>query len=139
MKIEEELNDIQEKAVSDKLDTQESIEAFRLKYLSRNGEISAIIEKFKSLPPEEKRILGKKLNETKKFVEDRHINALGSLAQRKSLHSEVDITRDLNEAFLGNNHPINQVKEEIISIFSRIGFDVSTGPEIEDDWHNFYR
>lgn len=113
----------------------ESAEDFRLKYLSRKGIIPQLFEDFKALPGEEKRALGKPINELKKMAEDLFNQAKMGLGAKKV--SNIDYSRPVDMVDIGSRHPLNIIKDEIVEIFSRIGFDVSTGPEIEDDWHNF--
>ena len=115
----------------------ESVEAFRIKFLGRKGIIPALFEDFKKLPGEEKRKYGKVLNDLKQKATAR-VEELKSLsvATTESRPKE-DLTRPVDNDFRGGLHPVNLVKDEITRIFERIGFNVSLGPEIEDDWHNF--
>ncbi len=116
-------------------DSLEAVEQFRLKYLSRKGVIPQMFDAFKQLPPDEKRALGKPINELKRLAEDILNDAKKSSAATNA--SKEDFTRPLQTLDLGSRHPLTLIREEIVDIFTRIGFDVSTGPEIEDDWHNF--
>jgi phenylalanyl-tRNA synthetase alpha chain len=116
-------------------DSLEAVEQFRLKYLSRKGVIPQMFDAFKQLPPDEKRALGKPINELKRLAEDIFNDAKMSSAATNA--SKEDFTRPLQTLDLGSRHPLTLIREEIVDIFTRIGFDVSTGPEIEDDWHNF--
>lgn len=113
------------------------VEQFRIKYLGKKGVINSLFSQFKALPGDEKRSLGKPLNELKNAAQDK-LNALQNTAgSQAKITSEGDLTRPANFEKLGARHPVNLVKNEIIDIFKRIGFNVSEGPEIEDDWHNF--
>jgi phenylalanyl-tRNA synthetase alpha chain len=112
-----------------------SAESFRLTFLSRKGKISQLFEAFKELPGEEKKKYGKDINLLKKQAEDKYKNSLAR-AQQKAKETE-DYTRPVNSMAIGSRHPLSIIRDEIIEIFSRIGFDVSYGPEVEDDWHNF--
>jgi len=116
----------------------EEVEQLRLKYLSKKGSISVLFDDFKTVPPEMKREVGKLLNELKSQVQLK-IEALkaGFGNKEESVNSGIDLTRPVNQMELGTRHPLSIVRKEILDIFSRIGFTVSEGPEIEDDWHNF--
>jgi phenylalanyl-tRNA synthetase alpha chain len=125
-------------AVSEEvLETPEQAEAFRLKYLSRKGIITGLFEEFKSVSPDQKRLLGKPLNELKNAAELRFKQAVEAKMQQASIVSGIDLTRPAGLTVPGAQHPISVIRQEIVSIFEKIGFSVSHGPEIEDDWHNF--
>jgi len=118
--------------------TAEEAEQLRIKYLGSKGAIKALFADFKSVPNEHKKAFGQKLNELKTKAEEK-INALkaGASSSTKSSYAAVDATRPVNSIGQGSRHPLSIVRNEIIEIFSRIGFTVSEGPEIEDDFHNF--
>ena len=119
--------------------TAAEVEAFRIKMLSKKGAISALMEEFKSVPAEQKRELGQKLNNLKNIATER-INTLkeelGNAAAMSASKID-DMTRPGSEEAVGSRHPISIVKNEIVGIFSRLGYTVADGPEIEDDWHVF--
>ena len=114
------------------------IEEFRVKILGRKGELNDILEEFKSVPSEEKRVLGQKINAVKTRANER-IAALKEAAEEAPVNasSSGDLTRPAFEESLGSRHPISIVRNEICEIFSRLGYTVADGPEIEDDWHVF--
>lgn len=113
------------------------IEAFRVEMLGKKGKITALFNDFRSLDGEQKRSLGKPLNELKNFAQNK-VRELKEGAESKiDLGPKQDLSRPANFQALGSRHPVNLVKNEIVGIFKRIGFNVSEGPEIEDDWHNF--
>lgn len=113
------------------------VEQLRIKYLSKKGEVSLLFNDFRSVPPEQKKEVGKSLNELKNFATEK-INALrANLESTETLDPTLDLTRTATPIPLGSRHPLSIVREEIISIFSRLGFTVAEGPEIEDDWHVF--
>jgi phenylalanyl-tRNA synthetase alpha chain len=113
------------------------VEALRIKYLSKKGEISELMNEFRSLSPEDKRVMGAALNELKTLATDK-INALReSLADQDQETLDLDISRTGAPVALGTRHPLSLVRNEIVSIFSRLGFSIAEGPEIEDDWHVF--
>ncbi|MCI8999075.1 MAG: phenylalanine--tRNA ligase subunit alpha [Muribaculaceae bacterium] len=115
----------------------QEVEALRIKYLSKKGEISALMTDFRTVPAEQKRELGQKLNELKNLATDK-LNALReALDSTDNIDAELDLTRTAAPLPLGTRHPLSLVKNEIISIFSRLGFTIAEGPEIEDDWHVF--
>ena len=118
--------------------TQTAVEDFRIKYLSKKGIISGLMEEFRNVPAEQKRELGQNLNQLKVFVTDKYNelkDKLSSLSDNDS--SSIDLTRSATEFPLGTRHPISIVRNDIIKIFSDMGFSVAEGPEIEDDWHVF--
>lgn len=113
----------------------EEVEALRIKYLSKKGEISALMADFRNVPADMKKELGMKLNELKNAALDK-INALkSSAATEEAAGSHVDLTRTAYPIALGTRHPLTIVKNEIVDIFSRLGFTLAEGPEVEDDWH----
>jgi phenylalanyl-tRNA synthetase alpha chain len=118
--------------------SKDEIEAFRIKYLGKRGLLNGFFAEFKNVPNEEKKEFGQVVNQLKNAATDK-VNAL-----KTALENQVeakgkygDLTRPGEPIALGTRHPISIVKNQIIDIFSRIGFNVSEGPEIEDDWHNF--
>lgn len=115
--------------------SSEEVEALRIKYLSKKGEISALMADFRNVPADMKKELGMKLNELKNAALDK-INALkSSAATEEAAGSHVDLTRTPYPITLGTRHPLTIVKNEIVDIFSRLGFTLAEGPEVEDDWH----
>lgn len=119
-------------------DTPDAIEAFRIKYLGKKGLLNHYFSEFKNVPPGEKKQVGQAINELKTAATEKVQALKESLEQRKGYTSAYgDLTRPAEPLELGSRHPVSIVKNRIIEIFSRIGFNVSEGPEIEDDWHNF--
>ncbi len=116
----------------------EQAEDFRLKYLTKKGVIPSLFGEFKNVPPEQKREFGQKLNELKKLAEQK-FSELKEQLESGTGQQQRDADLSLPASFipLGSRHPISIVRNQMIEIFSRIGFTVYTGPEIEDDWHNF--
>ena len=113
------------------------VEALRIKYLSKKGEINALFNDFRTLGPDEKRAIGAPLNELKTFATDR-INALREALENSDAGEiSIDMSRTAAPVALGTRHPLSLVRAEIIDIFSRLGFTLAEGPEIEDDWHVF--
>ena len=117
--------------------TKEEVEALRIKYLSKKGEISALFNDFRNVPNEQKKEIGQKLNQLKVLATDK-INALReNIETSDDADAAIDLTRSSAVSPLGTRHPISLIRNEIISIFSRLGFTVADGPEVEDDWHVF--
>lgn len=115
----------------------EEAEALRLKYLSKKGEINALMADFRSVPAEQKKEVGIKINELKQTAMER-INALREQCETAETQDEgIDLTRSAYPIDLGTRHPLTIVKNEIIDIFSRMGFILADGPEVEDDLHVF--
>ena len=116
----------------------EHVENFRVKMLGKKGAVTELFEAFKTVAPEVKREMGQVLNTLKNKAQDR-VNELKERFENSNVDvaSTIDATRPSEPFSLGSRHPLSLVRNQIISIFSRIGFVVSEGPEIEDDWHNF--
>lgn len=115
----------------------DEIEALRIKYLSKKGEISNLMNDFRNVAAEQKREVGMRLNELKEKAQD-CINSLKeSLENNQSTDQGIDLTRTAAPIELGTRHPLSLVKKEICDIFKRLGFSIAEGPEIEDDWHVF--
>ena len=119
-------------------DSLSAVEDFRVKFLGKKGVLNDLFEAFKAVPSDEKKAYGQAINELKKTAQER-VNALKKslLIDQTSRAESIDHTRPGDPFLIGGRHPISLVKNRIIDIFSRIGFNVSEGPEIEDDWHNF--
>jgi len=131
------IKNLLEEISSIKVNTQPDLESFRIKYLSKKGLITELFEEFREISAEYKREVGQKLNELKQRAQDRY-NALKlELETKEDATGENDLTRPPFPYPTGSRHPISIVRKEIIDIFSRIGFTVSEGPEIEDDNHVF--
>ena len=118
-------------------DSEAEIEEFRVKYLGKKGLLNSYFVEFKSLESDEKKKLGSLLNELKNSAQQK-VDNLKSKNSKKSGDLKInDISRPGDPIEIGSRHPISIVKNRIIEIFSTIGFTISEGPEIEDDWHNF--
>lgn len=116
----------------------DELEIFRIKYLGTKGIIKDLFEQFKSVSPEEKRVLGKVLNEFKQATEAKYHALKETLdSGLKTQDSDQDLTLPGDGFAVGSRHPLSLVRNEIVDIFKRLGFVVAEGPEIEDDWHNF--
>lgn len=136
MTIQERIVQLQQQVSDMKAANHEELEALRLKYLSKKGEISQLYEEFRAIPKEEKAAIGAPLNQLRQAAEARFNDLrehLGALAAQHAV--KEDLTRTPDPIVLGSRHPLSLVREEIVDIFSRIGFVVAEGPEVEDDKH----
>ena len=117
--------------------SKDEIEAFRIKYLGKKGLLNSFFSEFKNIPNEQKKEFGQVINQLKTSANEK-VNTLKQAveSQTETQGKYGDLTRPGEPIEIGSRHPISIVKNRIINIFSRIGFNVSEGPEIEDDWHN---
>ena len=115
--------------------SQEELEALRIQYLSKKGQIPALFNEFRDVPNDEKREIGQLLNQLRDRAQDKLNELRETLAEKGAKAEQTDLTRTAEPIALGTRHPLSLVREEIIDIFSRIGFTVAEGPEIEDDKH----
>lgn len=132
------INALKEEINALRATTTEEVEQLRIKYLSKKGLVSSLFNDFRNVPVEQKREIGQLLNDLKNIATDK-INSLkeGLAGQVDAKAAEIDLTRTETPLPLGSRHPISLVKNEMIDIFSRMGFTIAEGPEIEDDWHVF--
>ena len=119
------------------IDGEASLEQFRISFLSKKGLISALFDGFRNVPPDAKRETGQLLNDLKQLATDKYNEHRERLAMTETVQSSTDLSMPAIPFGEGTRHPISIVRNEIIDIFSRIGFTVSEGPEIEDDNHVF--
>ncbi len=133
------INQLKEQIGSLSASTLAEVEELRIRYISKKGEVQALVNEFRALSPDEKRQAGPALNELKDFALNK-INSLRDAVNAATQNAEaaaVDLTRTPAVTPLGSRHPLSIVRQEIVSIFSRLGFSIAEGPEIEDDWHVF--
>lgn len=121
-----------------KASSAEALENFRIKYLGKKGVLNDLFEEFKNAPADKKREIGQALNRLKTQASER-INAIREEfeAAREQSAEKLDLSRPALTVPIGSRHPISEVRRQVVDIFSRIGFTIADGPEIEDDWHNF--
>ena len=119
-------------------DNLNDIEAFRIKYLGKKGLLNDFFAEFKNVPGDQKKEFGQTINQLKTVALEK-VSQLKEQLENKEQEAGIygDLTRPGTPLELGSRHPISIVKNQIVDIFSRIGFNVSEGPEMEDDWHNF--
>lgn len=132
-KIQDLLKQVQEMHASN----ADELEALRIRYLSKKGEITALFGEFRNVQAEQKKEIGMQLNELKTLAQERLDALKEQFEENRQRAEKQDLTRTPDPIALGTRHPISLVREEIIDIFSRVGFTVEEGPEIEDDRHVF--
>lgn len=133
----EQIEKITKEILSFRSHSDEDSESFRLRYLSKKGVISELFEVFKTLSADRKKEYGQKINELKQLALQKLEELHNAVESSVSTKETPDLTRPGVQLPLGSRHPVSIVRREIIDIFSRVGFVISEGPEIEDDWHVF--
>ncbi|MCI6486346.1 MAG: phenylalanine--tRNA ligase subunit alpha [Bacteroidales bacterium] len=127
------LSEVESLAAAD----EKELEALRIKYLGKKGLLNDLMADFRNVPAEQKRETGQKINALKTALQDKLNDLRQSIATKEDSHDDLDLTRTPYPIQLGTRHPLSIVKNEIIDIFSRLGFSMADGPEVEDDWHVF--
>jgi phenylalanyl-tRNA synthetase alpha chain len=135
--MKEQIDNLVDELKNFKISSKDELEKFRLKFLVKKGLVNDLFNEFKSLTGEEKKKWGKELNVAKQKVESFYKLSLEQLEESGDGNSEVESELPGYFSELGGRHPISYVVEEMNQIFERLGFSVSVGPEVEDDWHNF--
>jgi len=138
MKMIDKIKDYIGEAQSFSTENKEELEAFRIKFLGKKGVLNDFFAEFKNVPNDQKKEFGQVINALKNAAEEKVksiVETLESKEESKGIFG--DLTRAAEPVIIGSRHPISIVKNQIIDIFANIGFNVSEGPEIEDDWHNF--
>src|SRR5699024_573356 len=115
----------------------EEIEALRIKYLSKKGIINSLMAEFREVPAEQKKAIGIKINELKQKAQEQIAQLKEEMGTNDFSSADLDLTRTAYPIKLGTRHPISIVTNEVIDIFTRLGFNIAEGPEMEDDWHVF--
>ena len=115
----------------------EELEQFRIQYLGKKGKMNDLFAAFKEVPNDQKKAFGQALNQLKQAIQDKLDEGKASFSENTQQSSGLDLSRPVAADQLGSRHPLSLVRNEIVEIFKRIGFALSEGPEIEDDWHNF--
>lgn len=138
MNLTEKINAIKTEVESASLQSGEQVEQFRLEFLSKKGKISDLFEEFKTVSSDEKRTLGSVLNQLKVAATEKWQNGANEhQAQQTAKTAHSDLTTPGFPVETGSTHPLSLVRNEIFSIFQKLGFSISDGPEIESDWYNF--
>mgnify|MGYP001627152775 CR=1 FL=1 len=131
------INSVREEIEQFNISDKQSLEDFRIRFLGSKGQTKLLFGELKNVPNEQKKEIGQLLNELRKSAEEKFENFSESLQSTEANEHELDLSRPGTDDETGARHPLSLVRREIIEIFSRIGYTVSEGPEIEDDWHNF--
>ncbi|MFH2095404.1 MAG: phenylalanine--tRNA ligase subunit alpha, partial [Bacteroidota bacterium] len=118
-------------------DSEEQIERFRIKYLGKKGLLAQLFADFKDVPNEQKKVYGQKINELKALALEKLNSLKENVVTQGTGQSGIDLTMPGYPVPLGTRHPISVIRNRIIEIFTHLGFTISEGPEIEDDWHVF--
>ena len=118
-------------------ETRDEIEQFRIKYLGKKGALNELFRNFKDVPADQKKEVGQKINQLKQFISDKIDSLLSDLSEETDKGDSRDLTLPGPPLQAGARHPISIVRNQIIEIFTRLGYTISEGPEIEDDWHVF--
>lgn len=133
----EKINDLKARIEGLQAADAAQVEALRIQYLSKKGEVSLLFNDFRNVPVEQKKEIGQKLNELKNLATEKINSLREALETADTVDESLDLTRSAAPIALGTRHPLSLVRQEIIDIFSRLGFTIAEGPEIEDDWHVF--
>lgn len=112
-------------------------EQFRIKYLGTKGIVKALMGEMKNVPADQKKSFGQVMNEFKAFAENHYADAKTNFHTAEKIIDREDYTLPGRQFPIGSHHPLTIVRNQIVSIFQRLGFSIAKGPEIEDDWHNF--
>jgi phenylalanyl-tRNA synthetase alpha chain len=130
------IESIRDQIENTKVSTSGELEQFRIHYLGKKGIIAQLFDEFKQVSVQNKKAIGAQLNQLKNKAADKYLNGKNNLSG-DHFQSLFDLTLPPDPILLGSRHPVSLIKSEVISIFSKIGFTVAEGPEIEDDWHVF--
>jgi len=136
---QEKIASIKEAIESADANTPEQLEAYRMEFISKKSVVGSLFAEMGKIPNEEKKAYGQLVNSVKQMAESKFKELIDKVSQgsKKSKSSEIDLTLPPANQSLGAVHPLTATRQRIIEIFERIGFNLSEGPEIEDDWHNF--
>lgn len=138
MNLDEKIKMLLEEIAAFNANSKEHLEEFRIKLLSKKGSVATLFEDFKNISPELRKEFGQKLNDLKNTAQEKYTSFKEKFENSGASEvNTVDLSLPSYPSTSGARHPISLVRNEIVDIFSRIGFTVSSGPEIEDDWHNF--
>lgn len=133
MNIKEILDAVQ----SFEIQSSDDLENFRIQFLGTKGQIKDLYGALKNVPNEDKKSVGQQINQLRQIAEDKLASFKLSFINKDNEEDLLDLTKPSSDTVIGSHHPLSLVRKEIIEIFNRIGYVVSEGPEIEDDWHNF--
>jgi phenylalanyl-tRNA synthetase alpha chain len=136
---QEKIDAIKSEIASKDAQNADELEAYRMKYISKKSVIGELFAEMRNVPNEEKKAYGQLINEVKDLAEEKFQELIYKVnnSQKQSKSQEIDLTLPPTNVSVGGIHPLTATRQRIIEIFERIGFNLSEGPEIEDDWHNF--
>ncbi|UJP65760.1 phenylalanine--tRNA ligase subunit alpha [Mongoliitalea daihaiensis] len=137
--IQEKIEKIKEAIQEAKAANQEQLEAYRMQFISKKSVVGELFAEMRTIPNEQKKAFGQVVNEVKELAESKFKELIEhvSASTKQSKSTELDLTLPPSNLSAGGIHPLTATRQRIIEIFERIGFNLSEGPEIEDDWHNF--
>ncbi|MBO6524160.1 MAG: phenylalanine--tRNA ligase subunit alpha [Balneolaceae bacterium] len=135
----DDISDLKKEIATYTVTNQEQLEAFRLEFLSRNGRVQSMFKNLGSVPKEDRAAVGKGMNEVKQLANKRFEEAKTELEKSTLVAKSVldDLTLTAPQTPIGSLHPLTKTMDEMKQIFYRLGFTISDGPEVEDDFHNF--
>ena len=116
--------------------SEKEVEDFRLKFLGKKGKMNELFDAFKAIPNDSKKEFGLAINTLKQSAQKK-VDAFKGSFEITNITEKIDLSRPVNLDNLGSRHPISLIRNQIVSIFEKVGFSISEGPEVEDDWHNF--
>lgn len=135
--MEDKVKKIREGVENYTVSSEAELEQFRIAFLGSKGAVKELFADLKNVPNEQKREAGQLVNGLRQFTQEKYDALKESLENQSAEENKLDLSRPGDQIEIGSRHPLSLVRSEIIEIFNRIGFTVSEGPEIEDDWHNF--
>jgi phenylalanyl-tRNA synthetase alpha chain len=135
--MKQSIAEIRENVQNTSIKNAQELENFRIAFLGTKGKMKGLFGELKNVPNEEKKEAGQMLNQLRMDLEAFYQSNKEKLEESQSDENKLDLTRPAEDSNIGSRHPLSLVRSEIIEIFARIGYSVSEGPEIEDDWHNF--
>lgn len=135
--IDNRIHSLLEEVAATNTSDKQALEAFRLKFFSKKGLLNELFDEFKQIPGDQKKNVGKVLNQLKQLAEAKLAELTENLDSSSEATTDQDLTLPSVPNKVGNLHPLTITRNRIIEIFQRLGFSVADGPEIEDDWHNF--
>lgn len=135
--MEEKVKKLREEVEQFVVNTNEELEKFRIAFLGSKGKVKALFTDLKDVANDQKRDAGQLVNGLRQFVQEKFDDLKDKIENTSTDETKLDLSRPGDQIEIGARHPLSLVRSEIIEIFGRIGFTVSEGPEIEDDWHNF--
>jgi phenylalanyl-tRNA synthetase alpha chain len=131
------INEIRKEIEGFEIRSNDQLESYRIKFLGSKGLTKILFSELKNVDKDQKKEIGQLLNQLRSDAESKYEESKKTLGVNKTDSNDLDLTRPGEDHEIGSHHPLSLIRREIISIFSKIGFEVSEGPEIEDDWHNF--